>query len=31
MWNHPLLLAVIYLTIALSIGWLFSIAFLYLH
>ncbi|VVO91168.1 hypothetical protein PS900_02331 [Pseudomonas fluorescens] len=29
MWNNPLMLTVIYLTITLSIGWLFSIAILY--
>jgi hypothetical protein len=28
MWNHPLMLAVVYLTITLSIGWLFTIAIL---
>jgi len=28
MWNHHLMLAVIYLTITLSIGWLFTIAIL---
>ncbi|VVM61682.1 hypothetical protein PS726_04689 [Pseudomonas fluorescens] len=30
MWNQPLMLVVIYLTITLSIGWLFTIALLYL-
>jgi hypothetical protein len=29
MWNQPLILAVIYLTITLSIGWLWSFAILY--
>lgn len=29
MWNQPLILVVIYLTIFLSIGWLFSIGILY--
>lgn len=28
MWNQPLMLVVIYLTITLSIGWLWSIAIL---
>lgn len=30
MWNHPLMLAVAYLTITLSIGWLFTKAILYM-
>jgi hypothetical protein len=29
MWNQPLMLVVIYLTITLSIGWLYTIALLY--
>ncbi|EJM95690.1 hypothetical protein PMI34_00800 [Pseudomonas sp. GM74] len=29
MWNHSLVLVVIYLTITLSIGWLYTIALLY--
>jgi hypothetical protein len=29
MWNQPLMLVAIYLTITLSIGWLWSIAILY--
>jgi hypothetical protein len=29
MWSHPLMLTVVYLTITLSIGWLFSNAILY--
>jgi len=28
MWSHPLMLAVVYLTITLSIGWLFTMAIL---
>jgi len=28
MWNHPLMLAIIYLTITLSIGWFFTVAIL---
>jgi hypothetical protein len=30
MWNHPLMLAIVYLTITLSIGWLFTNTILYL-
>ncbi|EJM47876.1 hypothetical protein PMI28_05767 [Pseudomonas sp. GM48] len=29
MWNHALMLVVIYLTITLCIGWLYTIAILY--
>lgn len=29
MWNHSLVLVVVYLTITLSIGWLYTIALLY--
>jgi hypothetical protein len=29
MWNHSLVLVVIYLTIILSIGWLYTFALLY--
>ncbi|CAI8727946.1 Inner membrane protein [Pseudomonas sp. IT-P74] len=29
MWNHSLVLVVIYLTITLGIGWLYTIALLY--
>ena len=29
MWNQPLMLVMIYLTITLSIGWLWSTAILY--
>jgi len=28
MWNHPLMLAVVYLTLTLSIAWFFSISLL---
>jgi hypothetical protein len=28
MWSHPLMLAIVYLAITLSIGWLFTIAIL---
>jgi len=30
MWNHTLMLAIVYLIIILSIGWLLTIAMLYL-
>jgi len=30
MWNHTLMLAIVYLIIILSIGWLLTIAILYL-
>ena len=29
MWNHALVLVMVYLTITLSIGWLYTIALLY--
>ncbi|MGF6558467.1 hypothetical protein ABIA48_004847 [Pseudomonas sp. S30_BP2TU TE3576] len=29
MWNHALMLVVIYLTVTLCIGWLYTIALLY--
>ncbi|EJM75945.1 hypothetical protein PMI31_01553 [Pseudomonas sp. GM55] len=29
MWNHPLMLTFVYLTITLSIGWLFTIGILH--